>query len=106
MRNVLCVVCVLSLTVYYIFDLFVLCYFREHGREMPFAEKSGYTPDINIEYVDYMGRLLTPKEVNKHTHHHKQHNHPSLHTAQSLILSFMSHTTHIIVTQFVYCSVV
>ena len=30
---------------------------------MPFAEKSGYIPDVNIEYVDDMGRLLTPKEV-------------------------------------------
>ena len=37
--------------------------FRDHGREMPFAEKSGYTPDVNIEYVDTLGRLLTPKEV-------------------------------------------
>lgn len=33
---------------------------------MPFAEKSGYKPDVNIEYVDNMGRLMTPKEVKGH----------------------------------------
>ena len=38
-------------------------FYRDHGREMAFAEKSGYKPAVNIEYVDNMGRLLTPKEV-------------------------------------------
>ena len=33
------------------------------GREMPFAEKKGYNPDVSIEYADKLGRLLTPKEV-------------------------------------------
>ena len=44
--------------------LVMMClFYRDHGREIPFAEKSDYTPDVNIEYVDNMGRLLTPKEV-------------------------------------------
>ena len=30
---------------------------------MSFVEKRNYTPDINIEYVDPMGRLLSQKEV-------------------------------------------
>ena len=30
---------------------------------MSFVEKRNYTPEINIEYVDPMGRLLSQKEV-------------------------------------------
>ena len=32
-------------------------------RDMAFPEKKNYTPEVNIEYVDNLGRLLPPKEV-------------------------------------------
>jgi U4/U6.U5 tri-snRNP-associated protein 1 len=34
-----------------------------HGREVAFCEKKGYVPEVNIEYVDDKGRLLTAKEA-------------------------------------------
>ena len=37
---------------------------------MAFAEKKDYVPEVNIEYVDDHGRLLTAKEVFKSTYIH------------------------------------
>lgn len=45
-----------------------------HGRDMAFVEKKDYVPEVNIEYVDDHGRLLTAKEVLKtHTHTHTEY---------------------------------
>ena len=41
---------------------------------MAFVEKKDYVPEVNIEYVDDHGRLLTAKEVLKtHTHTHTEY---------------------------------
>ncbi|XP_019850472.1 PREDICTED: U4/U6.U5 tri-snRNP-associated protein 1-like [Amphimedon queenslandica] len=40
-----------------------------HGRDMAFVEKKDYVPEVNIEYVDDHGRLLTAKEAFRHMSH-------------------------------------
>ncbi len=89
---ILCVVCVLCVMcdccVCSVYTIFVtcLCYtILGSMEEKCLLLKSQDTHLISI--LNMLGRLLTPKEVNKHTHHHKQHNHPSSQTAQSRILN-------------------
>ena len=36
---------------------------RYNGPSQPFQEKSGYTPNIKLEYIDDSGRLLNAKEA-------------------------------------------